>query len=66
MTAAGHRSAVAALRYQQATADRDHAIAKALSQLVRRADVVPITHAGVTPLCRICVRRTCGRRRSTA
>jgi len=43
MRRAGHRSAAAALRYQHATEDRDRAIAEALGQLVRLADVVPIT-----------------------
>ena len=45
MRRAGHRSAVAALRYQHATEDRDRAIAEALSKLVRKANVVPIADA---------------------
>lgn len=38
----GHANAAAALRYQHATADRDQAIARALSDLVAPAEVVPI------------------------
>ncbi|HYA68340.1 MAG TPA: tyrosine-type recombinase/integrase, partial [Acidimicrobiales bacterium] len=43
MRRAGHRSAAAALRYQHATEDRDRAIANALSVMLERAKVVPIS-----------------------
>lgn len=48
----GHASSAAALRYQHATRDRDHAIARALGDLVagQVADVVPITNG--TPMAR--------------
>lgn len=42
MARMGHANAAAALRYQHATADRDQAIAQALSDLARPAEVVPI------------------------
>jgi integrase len=42
MARMGHANAAAALRYQHATADRDRAIAQALSDLARPAEVVPI------------------------
>ncbi len=38
----GHANSAAALRYQHATADRDQAIAQALSELAQPAEVVPI------------------------
>lgn len=41
MARMGHANAAAALRYQHATADRDQAIARALSDLVTPAEVVP-------------------------
>jgi len=48
MARMGHASAAAALRYQHATADRDRAIASALSSLGERAlaSVSDITQAG--------------------
>jgi integrase len=59
MARMGHASAQAALIYQHATADRDRAIADALSDLASQAEVVPIGrsdrtarelgHALVTP-----------------
>jgi integrase len=42
MHRAGHKSPVAALRYQHATSDRDRALADALSELGRKATVVPL------------------------
>lgn len=45
MRRAGHSSPAASLRYQHATEDRDRAIADALNDLVRSADVVPISIA---------------------
>ncbi|HEX3426928.1 MAG TPA: site-specific integrase [Acidimicrobiales bacterium] len=42
MARMGHANAAAALRYQHATADRDQAIARALSELAAPAAVVPI------------------------
>jgi len=42
MRRAGHTSATAALRYQHATEDRDHALANALGKLAARAKVVPL------------------------
>jgi integrase len=42
MARMGHANSAAALRYQHATADRDHAIAQALSELAKPAEVVPI------------------------
>lgn len=56
----GHATPDVALRYQRATADRDAAIAKALSELVSKASVAPLptnidrmephpkTHVGAT------------------
>lgn len=46
MARMGHASPAAALRYQHATADRDRAIAAALSGLARAAEVRPIHAAG--------------------
>lgn len=43
MARMGHANSAAALRYQHAMADRDQAIAQALSELVKPAEVVPIT-----------------------
>jgi integrase len=42
MARMGHANSAAALRYQHATADRDQAIARALSELAKPAEVVPI------------------------
>jgi integrase len=42
MVRMGHADSAAALRYQRATADRDKAIAQALSDLVKAAEIVPI------------------------
>lgn len=42
MVRMGHANSAAALRYQHATADRDKAIAQALSDLVKAAEIVPI------------------------
>ena len=42
MARMGHANSSAALRYQHATADRDRAIAQALSELAKPAQVVPI------------------------
>ena len=42
MTRMGHANSAAALRYQHATADRDQAIARALSELAQPAEVVPM------------------------
>jgi integrase len=42
MRRAGHKSPAAALRYQHATEDRDRALAAALTELSRSAQVVPI------------------------
>jgi integrase len=42
MARMGHANSAAALRYQHATADRDHAIARALSELAKPAELVPI------------------------
>lgn len=42
MARMGHANAAAALRYQHATADRDRAIARALSELAEPPEVVPI------------------------
>lgn len=47
MARMGHANAAAALRYQHATADRDQAIARALSELAAPAAVVPIAHKAV-------------------
>lgn len=44
MARMGHSNSAAALRYQHATADRDRAIADALSAMAVPADVVPIAH----------------------
>ncbi len=38
----GHANSAAALRYQHATADRDQAIARALSDLAKPAEVIAI------------------------
>jgi integrase len=43
MARMGHANAAAALRYQHATADRDQAIAQALSDFARPAEIVAIT-----------------------
>lgn len=45
MHRAGHASAVAALRYQHATRDRDRVLAEALGELATPAKVVPLTNA---------------------
>lgn len=42
MARMGHSNSAAALRYQHATADRDRAIADALSAMAAPADVMPI------------------------
>jgi hypothetical protein len=42
MSRMGHANPAAALRYQHATADRDQAIAQALSEFAKPAEVVPI------------------------
>jgi len=42
MRRAGHSKPDAAIRYQHATDDRDRALADALSELARPADVTPI------------------------
>jgi integrase len=43
MRRAGHKSPAAAMRYQHATADRDAALAKALSAMARAGTVTPLT-----------------------
>lgn len=48
MARMGHSNAAAALRYQHATADRDQAIALALSELARPAEIVPIARKVVS------------------
>ncbi len=45
MHRAGHKSPVAALRYQHATSDRDQAVAAALAELSRKAEVVQLQPA---------------------
>ena len=50
MHRAGHKSPVAALRDQHATSDRDRALADALSELGRKATVVPIRPADQHPI----------------
>ncbi|MDA8264667.1 MAG: tyrosine-type recombinase/integrase [Actinomycetota bacterium] len=45
MRRAGHASPHAALRYQHATEDRDHVLAKALAELAQKAPVVEIGSA---------------------
>jgi aromatic ring-opening dioxygenase catalytic subunit (LigB family) len=42
MARLGHASPAAALRYQHATQDRDDVIARALADLAKPAEVVPI------------------------
>jgi hypothetical protein len=50
MHRAGHRSPVAALRYQHATSDRDRAFTDALSELGRKATIVSIRPADQPPI----------------
>jgi integrase len=49
MARMGHANSAAALRYQHATADRDHAIANALSELARPAEITPIARKVAGP-----------------
>ena len=49
MARMGHANSAAALRYQHATADRDQAIALALSELARPAEVAPIARKADGP-----------------
>jgi hypothetical protein len=42
MARMGHANSAAALRYQHAAADRDQAIARALSELEEPAEVLPM------------------------
>lgn len=49
MSRMGHASSAAALRYQHATADRDRAIAQALSALAEPAPVLPIAREAGAP-----------------
>jgi integrase len=50
MARMGHANSAAALRYQHATADRDQAIAQALSDLAKPAEVVPIARRASSSL----------------
>ncbi len=45
MRRAGHKSPVAAIRYQHATEDRDRVLASALARLAKSAEIVPLARA---------------------
>jgi hypothetical protein len=64
MARMGHANSAAALRYQHATADRDQAIAQALSELAQPAEVVPIARQVAASRDRRAMDRSPARNRS--